>query len=203
MVTNYHTEDVDSWRKATFLLVICVHHARACALSLWLWDRGNFDDFSCAFFLIRKSKRYLRGPLGEITSKFANIWLGHMMCDHENELTMFVGNKIELSIRILKIISRTNAVSRYKANRIRMLRFKRINSWNTRGPLWVSRSRCWSLIGEVSRSCLEWSWTALKGIRFLGNSLVPKEKRKGEPELFRDMFDGDRRVPKVFRSKRN
>ena len=40
------------------------------------------------------------------------------MCDHENELAMFVGNEMELSIRILKIISQTNLVSRHKENRI-------------------------------------------------------------------------------------
>jgi hypothetical protein len=28
-------------------------------------------------------------------------------------------------------------------------------SWNAQGSAWFSRTDCWSLIGEVSRSCLE------------------------------------------------
>ena len=30
-------------------------------------------------------------------------------------------------------------------------------SWSAQGSTWLSRSRCWSLIGEESRSCLECS----------------------------------------------
>ena len=50
--------------------------------------------------------------------------------------------------------SRTNLVSCDKRIGFDVNGLKRNTSWMTWEPSWVSRSLCWLLIGEVSRSCL-------------------------------------------------
>ena len=71
------------------------------------------------------------------------------------------GNEIELGIEIPTIKPRISKISRDKGNRYRMLMVLSItkSSLNMWEPLWISRSRYWLLIGEVSRSCLHSSRT--------------------------------------------
>ena len=140
-------------------VTIKVHYGylRKCLLS---WHGSRLD------LSLRMTERYL--------------W-AHSVMHHHNELNVIkwlitgscimvrvkwpAGNETEQGIGIPTIESRASNIPIDKGNCIRIdwildtVVHPMRSPWNMWEPTWVSRSRCWLLTGEASRSCLHVSRT--------------------------------------------
>jgi hypothetical protein len=95
------------------------------------------------------------GPLDDsCIYELASMWLGHGVCNVMKRVEGLVRQGWTTIWGYRWSTLGQDLVSCDKENRIMRLRDKRRVSWNTQGSTWFSRTPCWSLIGEESRSCL-------------------------------------------------